>query len=106
MSIYKTAYKTALRAICLSLAVCLASSAPSFADELENQSAIRVNAIDPGAVRTNMRVTSFPGIKPEEMTDPKDIMDTYMYLMCDASMEENGYTFWAQKSDTDPTTAV
>jgi NAD(P)-dependent dehydrogenase (short-subunit alcohol dehydrogenase family) len=78
----------------------------TFADELENQSPIRVNAIDPGAVRTNMRVTSFPGIRPEEMTDPQDIMDTYMYLMCDASKNENGYTFWAQESSTDPTTAV
>ena len=69
----------------------------TFADELENQSSIRVNAIDPGAVRTNMRVKSFPGIKPEEMTAPEDIMDTYMYLMCDASKEQNGLTFYAQE---------
>ena len=78
----------------------------TFADELENQSPIRVNAIDPGAVRTNMRVTSFPGIKPEEMTPPEDIMDTYMYLMCNASKQENGFTFWAQTAEADPTTAI
>ena len=69
----------------------------TFADELENQSSIRVNAIDPGAVRTNMRVKSFPGIKPEDMTAPEDIMDTYMYLMCDASKDDNGITFYAQE---------
>jgi NAD(P)-dependent dehydrogenase (short-subunit alcohol dehydrogenase family) len=78
----------------------------TFADELESQSPIRVNSIDPGAVRTNMRVTSFPGIKPEDMTPPEDIMDTYLYLMCDASKDENASVFWAQTPETAAITAV
>lgn len=71
----------------------------TFADELENQSPIRVNAIDPGAVRTNMRVKSYPGIKPEDMVDPLTVMDTYLYLMCDTSKGDNGITFNAQATD-------
>jgi len=71
----------------------------TFADELENQSPIRVNAIDPGAVRTNMRVKSYPGIQPDDMTEPEAIMDTYLYLMCDASHNDNGIIFNAQASE-------
>ena len=71
----------------------------TFADELENQSPIRVNAIDPGAVRTNMRVTSYPGIKPEDMVAPETIMVDYLYLMSDASKENNGIIFNAQAAD-------
>jgi NAD(P)-dependent dehydrogenase (short-subunit alcohol dehydrogenase family) len=69
----------------------------TFADELENQSPIRVNSVDPGAVRTNMRVVSFPGIKPEDMVAPEEVMDTYLYLMCDASKNDNGLVFHAQE---------
>jgi NAD(P)-dependent dehydrogenase (short-subunit alcohol dehydrogenase family) len=71
----------------------------TFADELENQSPIRVNAIDPGAVRTNMRVKSYPGIKPEDMIAPETIMVNYLYLMCDASSDDNGIIFNAQAAD-------
>lgn len=71
----------------------------TLADELENQSPIRVNAIDPGAVRTNMRVKSFPGIEPDTMTPPEDIMDVYLYLMSQRSAHINGLTFQAQKTD-------
>lgn len=69
----------------------------TFADELENQSPIRVNSIDPGPVKTNMRVVSFPGLKLEDMLEPEEIMDTYLYLMCDASKNDNGLVFHAQE---------
>lgn len=69
----------------------------TFADELENQSPIRVNSIDPGPVKTNMRVVSFPGLKLEDMVDPEEVMDTYLYLMCDASKDDNGLVFHAQE---------
>jgi len=68
----------------------------TFADELENQSPIRVNTIDPGAVRTNMRVKCYPGIKPEDMVAPETVMDTYLYIMSDASKDDNGIVFHAQ----------
>ena len=69
----------------------------TFADELENSSPIRVNAIDPGAIRSNMRVKSFPGIEPDKMTAPETIMDTYLYLMSEQSKDINGLVFQAQK---------
>jgi len=71
----------------------------TFADELENQSPIRVNAIDPGAVRTGMRVRSFPALEPQTMTPPESIMDIYLYLMSERSQHVNGLTFKAQKTN-------
>lgn len=70
----------------------------TFADELENQSPVRVNTIDPGAIRSNMRVKTFPGIDPEKMTPPETIMDNYLYLMSEQSRDINGLVFQAQKN--------
>ena len=68
----------------------------TFADELENQSPIRVNAIDPGPVKTSMRVKTYPGLDPDTMTSPKDIMDSYVYLMDESSRNVNAQIIHAQ----------
>ena len=60
------------------------------ADELELNTPIRVNSIDPGRVRTRMRALAFPGEDPMTVPAPEDIMDTYIYLMSDDSKEVNG----------------
>ena len=60
------------------------------ADELEENTAIRVNSIDPGRVRTRMRALAFPGEDPMTVPAPKDIMDSYIYLMSDDSKDING----------------
>lgn len=60
------------------------------ADELENNTPIRVNSIDPGRVRTRMRALAFPGEDPMTVPAPEDIMDTYLYLMSDESKDVNG----------------
>lgn len=60
------------------------------ADELELSSAIRVNSIDPGRVRTRMRALAFPGENPMSVPAPQDIMLPYLYLMSDASKDING----------------
>lgn len=70
----------------------------TLADELEKQSPVRVNAIDPGAVRTTLRTRTYPGLNPDEMTAPEDIMDTYLYLMDATSESENGATFLIQQA--------
>lgn len=67
-----------------------------FADELENTSKIRVNCINPGAVRTKMREEAYPAEDPETNPLPKEIMNLYVYLMCDVSEEINGQSINAQ----------
>ena len=60
------------------------------ADELELNTPIRVNSIDPGRVRTRMRALAFPGEDPMTVPAPADIMNTYLYLMSDDSKDVNG----------------
>lgn len=67
-----------------------------FADELENTSKIRVNAINPGGTRTQMRAKAFPAEDPQTLPTPDDIMPTYLYLMGKDSLEVNGQSLDAQ----------
>lgn len=41
---------------------------------------LRVNLIDPGAVRTRMRATAFPGEDPGTLTPPEDITELFVKL--------------------------
>ncbi len=66
------------------------------AAELENTSSVRVNSLNPGATRTTMRRTAFPGESPSEVTPAEDIMDTYLYLMSQDSIGVTGQAFNAQ----------
>ena len=67
-----------------------------FADELENTTKIRVNCINPGAVRTKMREEAYPAEDPETNPLPREIMNLYVYLMSDASEGINGQSINAQ----------
>lgn len=68
----------------------------TLADEVEGVSNIRVNSINPGATRTNMRAAAYPAEDPASVTTPEDIMPTYLYLMGDDSIGVNGKQFNAQ----------
>lgn len=50
------------------------------ADELEVNTAIRVNSIDPGAVSTPMRRLAYPGENPAILPAPEHLMPAYLYL--------------------------
>lgn len=65
------------------------------ADELE-ETPIRVNAINPGATRTDMRATAYPAEDPNTVTKPEDIMNRYLFLMGPASSQCNGQRLDAQ----------
>jgi len=57
-------------------------------DELDTEEhAVRVNAINPGAVRTQMRVRAFPGENPDSLPLTDDIMPAYLYVMSDDCKE-------------------
>lgn len=66
------------------------------ADELENTANIRVNAINPGATRTNMRAFAYPGENPETLLTPAEIMPLYLYLIGPDSKEIQGQSMDAQ----------
>lgn len=51
------------------------------ADELEVNTNIRVNSINPGATRTNMRASAFPAEDINTLPTPADVTPLYLYLM-------------------------
>ena len=66
------------------------------ADELDTENgAVQVNAINPGAVRTQMRVRAFPGENPDSLPSADAIMSTYLYAMSN-DCKETGQTLHAQ----------
>ncbi len=52
----------------------------TLADELKN-SRIRVNCINPGATRTDMRPAAFPEENPEKLPLPETLTAPYLYLL-------------------------
>ena len=54
--------------------------AQTLADELKN-SRIRVNCINPGATRTDMRAAAFPEENPEKLPLPQTLTAHYLYLL-------------------------
>ncbi len=60
------------------------------------QSSLRVNCINPGGTRTQMRATAFPDEDADKLKTPSDIMPLYLYLMGDDSSRKTGISFDAQ----------
>lgn len=57
------------------------------ADELRQTSKIRVNSIDPGATRTNMRKEAYPAEDPAELASPEERVPLYLFLMGEDSLD-------------------
>jgi len=60
------------------------------AQEVESNTNIRVNSIDPGPVRTLMRMAAYPGENHADLPTPADVMPDYLYLMGPDSSDRNG----------------
>jgi NAD(P)-dependent dehydrogenase (short-subunit alcohol dehydrogenase family) len=60
------------------------------ADEHEHAGRIRFNTLNPGATRTRMRATAYPGENPATVVTPEQRMDVYLYLFEAASKHLNG----------------
>ncbi len=58
---------------------------------------IRINCINPGATRTSMRASAYPGEDKDKLATPEDLMPTYLYLMSDDSKDINGQSLDAQQ---------
>ena len=70
--------------------------AASWAQELAEVSRVRINTINPGATRTDMRAQAYPAEDPTELATPAQIMPSYLYLLCDASRQLSGARLDAQ----------
>jgi len=64
--------------------------------ELESTSAVRVNIIDPGKVRTSMRRAAYPSEAPESLPAPDSLTAPYLALLGPASRGVTGQRFRAQ----------
>jgi len=53
----------------------------TWAAELEGESTVRINTLDPGPLRTAMRQRLYPGENPETVPTPADIANAYLYLL-------------------------
>jgi NAD(P)-dependent dehydrogenase (short-subunit alcohol dehydrogenase family) len=65
------------------------------ADECDNTS-VRVNSINPGATRTEMRAKAYPGEDPKILKTAQEIMPSYLFLMGNGSIDTNGQALNAQ----------
>jgi len=69
----------------------LEALARTYANEVRN-TAIRVNIVNPGATRTAMRATAFPGEDPDTLPRPEEVAPLYVEL-ARAECADNGQTF-------------
>lgn len=62
-------------------------------EELEVNTNIRVNSVDPGRVRTRMNALAYPGDDPTGIPEPKDVTPVYLYLLGPDSAGVTGERF-------------
>jgi NAD(P)-dependent dehydrogenase (short-subunit alcohol dehydrogenase family) len=65
------------------------------ADELSDTN-VRVNSVNPGGTRTDMRADAYPDEDPETLPTPMDITPVFIYLASNESSDVNGQEFTAR----------
>ncbi len=65
------------------------------ADELKDTN-IRVNSVNPGGTRTDMRADAYPDEDPDTLPTPEDISHIFVHLASDESIGTNGQAFNAR----------
>jgi NAD(P)-dependent dehydrogenase (short-subunit alcohol dehydrogenase family) len=66
------------------------------AAELQDRG-IRVNAVDPGGMRTDMRAAAYPDEDPQSRITPEENTAVFLYLASDESRDVTGQRFKAQE---------
>lgn len=62
----------------------------------EADSGVRVNVVDPGAMRTRMRAAAYPQEDPMTLPEPAAVTPVFVWLASDASVGVTGERFIAQ----------
>ncbi len=60
------------------------------ADEFAHEGTVRVNSLNPGAVRTAMRRAAYPAEDPQTTPMPEVRLDIYLHLLSDAAQGVHG----------------
>jgi NAD(P)-dependent dehydrogenase (short-subunit alcohol dehydrogenase family) len=60
-------------------------------------SGVRVNSVNPGATRTDMRAHAYPEEDPLTLPTPEDITEVFVYLASDESRSVTGQAFEARE---------
>ena len=63
------------------------------ADEMESNTSVRVNSLDPGAVATALRNLAYPGEDPTTLPAPGDVVNPFLYLLGPDSRGITGQQF-------------
>ena len=66
------------------------------ADETDTTTAIRVNSVNPGRMRTPMRASAYPGEDPATVPLPEDVLGPFLYLLGPQARGITGQRFDAQ----------
>ena len=62
----------------------------TLAEELEHTTSIKVNSLNPGGTRTNMRRDAYPAENPQTLPTAESIMPVYLYLMSSDAQSIHG----------------
>jgi len=65
------------------------------ADELKDTN-IRINSVNPGGTRTQMRADAYPDEDPDTLPTPEEISSVFVYLASEESIGVNGQQFNAR----------
>lgn len=68
----------------------------TLAEELGGAGQVRVNALNPGPVRTRMRAQAFPAEDASTLARPEDVLRPYLWLLSAASRGVNGQSLDCQ----------
>ena len=68
----------------------------TLADELSSEGRVRVNVLNPGAVRTRMRAQAYPAEDPAALPRPEEILRPYLWLLSAASRGVSGQSLNCQ----------
>jgi len=66
------------------------------ADETDTATSMRVNSVNPGGIRTQMRARAFPGEVPDSLPTPEQVLGPFLYLLGPDGRGTTGRRFDAQ----------